>query len=259
MRQIPPPGLRPNCLLTRYPICFVHGLKNIFCANNYWHGIPEYLRDHGYEVHEFFGPWRGPHQKRLDFFSTEIQKVLKGSEKVHVISHSLGTIDMVELLMWPQLANKFSSVTFVSPPFGGTPFAEIGLIFGEKLFASTNFTLTSKYVTPIIKKYKKPKDVFVGSIISRPRKYPLSLQVRIQHKLLTRYLRRRGLSEENDGLIPLESQLIAKGLGEILLEFPGDHTQVIGAGPWPDSEKTAHSVFLEHAIFLAEYDFETAK
>jgi hypothetical protein len=259
MRQTPPPGLRPNCLLTRYPICFVHGLKNIFCARDYWHGIPEYLKVHGYEIREHFAPWRGPHQARLDAFAEEFRRVLKNYEKIHIIAHSLGTIDMVELLMWPEFKNKFSSVTFVSPPFGGTPFAELGLLFGEKLFASTNQTLTSVHVAEIIKRFSKPRDVLIGTFVSRPEKYPFCPGLRLQHKWLTSYLKARGLNEENDGLVPLDSQLIAKSLGEIFLEFPGDHNQVIGSGPWPLDAKTAHSVYLDHAIFLAEYDFKTAQ
>jgi len=257
MRQTPPPGLRPNCLLTRFPICFIHGLKNIFCAHDYWHGIPEYLSKHGYEVHEFHGPWRGPHEERLNSFANDFREVLKKSEKVHVIAHSLGAIDMVELLMWKEFEKKFSSVTFVSPPFGGSPYAELGLLFGEKLFASTNLTLTELHVNQILKKFVKPKDVLIGSILSNPGKYPLCPGLTIQHKFLTRYLRHKGLPEENDGLVPLTSQRRAKSLGEIFLEFPGDHNQVIGSGPWPRSEKTAHAIYLDHAIFLAEYDFKT--
>jgi len=259
MRQTPPPGLRPNCLLTRYPICFVHGLKNIFCARDYWHGIPEYLSSHGYEIHEFFAPWRGPHQARLDAFAAQFRNILKGHEKIHVVAHSLGTIDMIDLLMWPEFKSKFASVTFVSPPFGGTPFADLGLLFGKKLFASTNLTLTSKHASEIIKRFIKPTNVLIGSFISRPQKYPISAKLKIQHRLLTKYLRRRGLPEENDGLVPLSSQLIAQSLGEIFFEFPGDHNQIIGSGPWPGDAKTAHSVYLDHAIFLAEYDFKTAQ
>jgi hypothetical protein len=76
---------------------------------------------------------------------------------------------------------------------------------------------------------------------------------------LKSYLEGKHLNGENDGLVPYESQRIAEGLGDIFFEFPGDHVQVIGAGPWPEFEKTAHSRFLDHAIFLAEYDFQTAQ
>jgi hypothetical protein len=42
--------LRPNCLLTRYPIAFVSGRKSVFRFFDHWNEIPSYLREHGYEV-----------------------------------------------------------------------------------------------------------------------------------------------------------------------------------------------------------------
>ena len=42
--------LKPNCLLTRYPIAFLSGRKSIFKPFEYWNLIPAYLREHGYEV-----------------------------------------------------------------------------------------------------------------------------------------------------------------------------------------------------------------
>jgi len=259
MRQKPPQGLRPNCLLTRYPICFVHGLKNIFAAFDYWNRVPEYLSSHGYEVHVFKGPWRGPHEKRLKSFSSQFREVLERHPKVHVIAHSLGALDMLDLLGMEEFIGRFASVTFVSPPFGGSPFAHLGLLFGEKLFQSTNETLTVESATNIVKRFTAPKDVLVGTIISRPRQYPLSHSLRTHHRILTSYLRGKNLNSENDGLVPLDSQRIAKSLGRVFFEFPGDHVQVIGRGPWPKSAKTAHGMFLDHAIFLAEYDFQTAQ
>jgi triacylglycerol esterase/lipase EstA (alpha/beta hydrolase family) len=259
MRQKPPSGLRPNCLLTRYPICFVHGLKTIFCAFDYWHGVPDYLKSHGYEIYVFKGPWRGPHEKRLEAFSGQFREVLKNYPKVHVVAHSLGAMDMLDIISKEEFQDRFSSVTFVSPPFGGSPFAQLGLLFGEKFFQSTNETVTVESAQKILKRFKKPENILIGTIISRPGKYPLSSQVKAQHHLLKAYLKRKNLNEENDGLVPLESQRLAESLGKVFFEFPGDHVQVIGGGPWPEFEKTAHGMFLDHAIFLAEYDFKTAQ
>ena len=42
--------LRPNCLLTRYPIAFVAGRRSLFRLTDHWNCIPHYLREHGYEV-----------------------------------------------------------------------------------------------------------------------------------------------------------------------------------------------------------------
>ena len=50
--------LKPNCLLTRYPLVFITKQKSLFDGLSIWRGlfrddwndIPKYLREHGYEV-----------------------------------------------------------------------------------------------------------------------------------------------------------------------------------------------------------------
>ena len=42
--------LRPNCLLTRYPIAFLSGRRSVFRLLDYWNDVPAYLHEHGYEV-----------------------------------------------------------------------------------------------------------------------------------------------------------------------------------------------------------------
>ncbi len=43
--------LKPNCLLTRYPIVFVSGPRTVFRIFEHWNSVPLYLREHGYEVY----------------------------------------------------------------------------------------------------------------------------------------------------------------------------------------------------------------
>jgi hypothetical protein len=51
--------LKPNCLLTRYPIVFLTGRRSIFYFKNYWNQIPNFLFEHGYEVEILELPWKG--------------------------------------------------------------------------------------------------------------------------------------------------------------------------------------------------------
>jgi hypothetical protein len=263
MRQVPPKELRPNCLLTRYPICFMHGLKSIFHFRDYWHGIPEFLAAHGYDARELHASWRGPNKTRLSQFAAQLDEVLKRHEKVHVIAHSLATLNILELCGWPRFQGRFASVTLVSPVLGGTPWAELsklGQFAGFDLVASISQTLTAKSAGGILEGFKKPDDLLIGSIISIPRlDLPRSPKLAMQHRLLTAYLKKKNLNSENDGLVPVEAQRIAKKLGPIFHEFPGDHMQIVGRGPWPAHLKTAHEMFLDHCIFLAEYCIQNAK
>ncbi len=42
--------LKPNCLLTRFPMAFISGPRTLFRLFDHWNDIPLYLREHGYEV-----------------------------------------------------------------------------------------------------------------------------------------------------------------------------------------------------------------
>jgi pimeloyl-ACP methyl ester carboxylesterase len=249
-------------LLTRYPICFMHGLKSIFHYKSYWYGVPEFLHAHGYETIELFSYWRGPNEKRLQGFADQMTQTLKKHQKIHILAHSLGTLNILQLLSWPQFENRIASVTLIAPPFNGSPFAHLGLPFkflGSDFFASTNETLTAFAARNILKNVKIPEGVLIGSVFANPGPHPISPKLKIQYEFLTRYLKAKGLPYENDGLVPLESQRIAEKFGPVYFTFPGDHNQVLGAGPWPENEKTAHEMWLDHCIFLAEYDLKHAK
>lgn len=52
--------LKPNCLLTRFPIVFVTGQSSLFYYRNYWNAFPALLAEHGYEVFTLQLPWKGP-------------------------------------------------------------------------------------------------------------------------------------------------------------------------------------------------------
>jgi hypothetical protein len=257
MRQKFPEELRPNCLLTRYPICFMHGLKSIFNAHDYWHGIPDYLKNHGYDVFDLHTAWRGPNRLRLDLFQTQILKVSESFGKVHLLSHSLGALNALELIQNPFVASKIASITFISPPFEGSPWADLALQIqkcGIKIFLHASESLTQNAVCNLIAKATPAKDILFSTILSNPGKFTLHPILKIQHKLLSKHLLKINQPVENDGLVPLASQLVAKKFGNTVIEFPGDHLQVIGSAPWPKNQKTAHEVYLDHCIFLAEYD-----
>jgi hypothetical protein len=74
--------LRPNCLLTRYPIAFLSGRRSPFRALNYWNDIPGYLREHGYEVIVIEPPARGA---RLPALVAALEDL---REPIHVVADS---------------------------------------------------------------------------------------------------------------------------------------------------------------------------
>ncbi len=75
--------LKPNCLLTRYPIVFLSGRKSLFRLFDYWNEIPLYLREHGYDVWELEAP---PGKDRTEAILRALEDL--PADKCHLIGDS---------------------------------------------------------------------------------------------------------------------------------------------------------------------------
>lgn len=62
--------LKPNCLLTRWPLLFVTGPRSIFYFSSYWNLYTVFLAEHGYEVFTLHLPWNkaGLRKERFEHF-----------------------------------------------------------------------------------------------------------------------------------------------------------------------------------------------
>lgn len=76
--------LKPNCLLTRYPILFITGYKSLFYFMNYFNHQPDFLKEHGYEVVVLNLAWKSENAR-----NTQLLHFLKNAEtqnkKFHII------------------------------------------------------------------------------------------------------------------------------------------------------------------------------
>ncbi|WP_374028861.1 hypothetical protein [Bdellovibrio bacteriovorus] len=63
-RQEIPFDLKPNCLLTRWPLLFVTGPRSIFYFSSYWNLYTSFLAEHGYEVFTLHLPWKDSEERR---------------------------------------------------------------------------------------------------------------------------------------------------------------------------------------------------
>ena len=75
--------LRPNCLITKYPILFLNGKPSLFHFLKYWSGLPNYLFEHGYQVFEVPYPHNSKLSlsKQIEHFQTRHPHL----KKVHLI------------------------------------------------------------------------------------------------------------------------------------------------------------------------------
>lgn len=62
-RQDLPFELKPNCLLTRWPVLFVTGHRSLFYFKSYWNAYTPFLAEHGYEVFTLHLPWKSTEQR----------------------------------------------------------------------------------------------------------------------------------------------------------------------------------------------------
>lgn len=249
------PTLRPNVLLTRYPIVFIHGLKSLFNFRNYWNGIPEHLIAHGYDVYVLKTHWRGPQSKRLNKIKCQISEILKEHKKIHIFAHSMGALDTLKLLDDAVFAPHITSATFISPPFKGSPWADVLARFTPGMHQE----LTKIEAQKALSEFKNISEAHLTTITAEPQTAPISPLLKAQHFLLTNYLKASKQAENNDGLVPVDSQRAAIGICGRHACFPGDHHQTIGSGPWPKNLKPARELYLDHSIFLAERDLQASE
>jgi len=73
--------LKPNCLLTRYPIAFLSGPRTVFRLFDHWNSVPLYLREHGYEVYVI-----EPSGPSLEARSASVMSALTSLGRCHLIA-----------------------------------------------------------------------------------------------------------------------------------------------------------------------------
>lgn len=139
-----------------YPIVLAHGvcrfdlfwcdfLQTDNCDDmsidmkHYFKGVRSLLRSHGYEVFHSRVSWAAGVDTRADDMRRNIQEILRrtGKEKVNIIAHSMGGLDARHMMFnyrnTDQIHKHVASLTTVSTPHAGSPFADWGLKHFPKL------------------------------------------------------------------------------------------------------------------------------
>ena len=133
-----------------YPIVLAHGVcrfdvllnDRLDLDNNddpeldnlhYFKGIRTMLKEKGYIVYHSNVSWAAGVEKRSDDLKKNLLKILKETraEKVNIIAHSMGGLDARHMMFNDRNDGKIhrhvASVTTVSTPHEGSPFADWGL------------------------------------------------------------------------------------------------------------------------------------
>ena len=133
-----------------YPIVLAHGVcrfdilwnESLDADNNddprvdrlnYFRGIRTMLKDKGYLVYHSKVGWAADVDKRGVDLKENILKILRqaGAEKVNIIAHSMGGLDCRHMMFNDRrdgkIHERIASLTTISTPHSGSPFADWGL------------------------------------------------------------------------------------------------------------------------------------
>lgn len=103
--------LKPNCLLTRYPLLFIPGQRSLFYFLAYWNQIPHWLASHGYEVFLISLPWRNKERRKQALHRLLTQKSAENA-RFHLFL-DLSSLDIVKALLEENDFACLASVTLV--------------------------------------------------------------------------------------------------------------------------------------------------
>ena len=112
---------------TKYPILLVHGFffrdSRIF---NYWGRIPRELERNGANI--YYGQQQSADsiENSAEELKTRIRAIVKdtGCEKLNVIAHSKGGLDMRQALLDPEIRAMTASLTTINTPHRGCAYAD---------------------------------------------------------------------------------------------------------------------------------------
>ena len=112
---------------TKYPILLIHGVFfRDYKYFGYWGRIPGQLRRNGAQVYFGNQPSAASIEECGKFLDKRIREILEetGCEKVNVIAHSKGGLDIRYAMAFCGTAPYIASVTTVSTPHRGSRFAD---------------------------------------------------------------------------------------------------------------------------------------
>ncbi len=135
---------------TKYPVLLVHGVffrdSKKFC---YWGRIPEELEANGATV--FYGnqPSAATVKECAHILAERIRAIVEetGCEKVNIIAHSKGGLDVRAALAFEGIAPYVASVTTINTPHRGCKFADVLLTTAPRDFrdkVSTTYNAAAK-------------------------------------------------------------------------------------------------------------------
>lgn len=226
----------PDILIKKYrrpPFVLAHGFGGFRALGvgplkqHYFRGVPGALEKLGFEVYVPKVPSVAPIEERARSLVEQISRI--GADRVHLIAHSMGGLDVRYAIAHLGLGARVASLVTVATPHRGTPLADLGLsVLGRqgRMLARERGCLTDLSPSRSHEEYLGTPDVPVASVIARPSRVSA-----IMPPLLPSYALLSKLAGPNDGVVPTSSQRFGRVLGEI----DTDHWGSVGWSPGFDA------------------------
>src|SRR3981081_981483 len=92
----------------------------------YFKGIKSHLESHGSRVFHTNQDFAGPVALRAEQLKTRINEIItdEGADRVHIIAHSMGSLDARLMIVDLGMADKVASLTTIGGPHLGTTIAD---------------------------------------------------------------------------------------------------------------------------------------
>ena len=249
--------LKPNCLLTRHPITFYQLPRSLRVPGTLWpwNGLPRYLRSHGYDIRVISKPAAIEKflvGKRAGGKKSVGKETARKSEVVEIgkvgevgkdsTAPSVDTSERLPTEFSKKLSEKYSAGGLTQKELAQTEFAQTEV--GQTEFAQTEFGQTK------FGQRRLPSELF--SLGKTHFVAPGKLREELLEKVLGKVFPWDSLASIT-WVDPVSStEMIPRGTFlncTLLTNFPQRVAKSLGP----------HELFLQHCIFLAEYDLTTAK
>jgi triacylglycerol lipase len=208
----------------RYPVVLTHGILGF---GDYFRGVAQHLRSMGVTVYLPRLPPLGSVPERAQRLAEFIASL--PHERVNVIAHSMGGLDIRYAVAHCGLAARVASIVTIGTPHRGTPIADLSsvpvaaimrrMLTSAGLDSSAIPWLTTERAHAFNENVPNVAGVLYGCVIG----YSSRLQA-VNPLLLPGHYYLRRCAGDNDGLVPASSQL----WGELFGEIHADHWAQIG-------------------------------
>ena len=259
-------------MATRYPIVLVHGvvLKDVWCFKSFGK-IESVLKKQGFSVFSSRHDGLGGIESNAAQIKAYVEKTLAltGADRVNVVCHSKGGLDILYMIDRLGMGDKIASLTFISTPHRGSVFARVlydlptvlraPLVVAFNLFyrvlgdeqpdALTVCRQLCAIEEEVVKLEKSYEQIYMQSFSSTLKKSRDDLLMGIPLKFAKHFG-----SLPCDGMVSAESSKYGNYRGDCT-ELSVSHSEIVDVMVWGKKRRRVHEFYLSVAQELEQMGY----